>query len=73
MARRRKVWSRDDFLEAINKKGRKKKRQRRPKMSGNKIMEAVMLGHMLGKNNKKCCAKESCTGHHERFPNDWDG
>ena len=42
-------------------------------MSGNKIMEAVMLGHMLGEKQQECCAKESCTGHYVQFPNDWDG
>ena len=26
-------------------------------MNGNKIMEAVMLGHMLGKNNKNAVQK----------------
>ena len=56
---RKKVWSRNDFLEAINKKGRKKKKQRCPKMSGNKIMEAVMLGHILGKNNKNTVQKKA--------------
>ena len=58
---RKKVWSREDFLKAINKKGggRKRNKKRRPKISGNKIMEAVMLGHMLGKNNKNAVQKKA--------------
>ena len=42
-------------------------------MSRNKIMEAVILGHMLGKNNKNAVQKNHNIGHDEQFPDDWDG
>ena len=56
-----KGWSRRDFLKAImNKTFKKKRRNKRgPKISGNKIMDAVMLGHMLGKNNKNAVQKKA--------------
>ena len=45
----------------LNRTGKKrKKRVRRvPQMNGNKIMEAVMLSHMLGKNNKNAVQKNA--------------
>ena len=47
------TWSQQEFMNAINLNRMGKKRVRRVlRMSRNKIMEAVMLGHMLGKNNK---------------------
>ena len=57
------TWSRQEFMNTINLnrtgKKRKKRVRRVPQMSRNKIMEAVMLGHMLGKNNKNAVQKNA--------------
>ena len=50
------TWSQWKFMNMINLNRTGKKRMKRvrraPQMSGNKIMKAVMLGHMLGKTTK---------------------
>ena len=47
-------------MNAINLNRMGKKRVRRaPRINGNKIMEAVMLGHMLGKNNKNAVQRNA--------------
>ena len=45
----------------LNRTGKKRKKRvrRAPLMSGKKIVEAVMLGHMLGKNNKNAVQKNA--------------
>ena len=64
MGRNHENWTRNDYLAAIGRmRGRtsrkKNRRSKKKRLAAKDVLEGVMLGHMLGKNNKNPVQKRA--------------